>query len=192
MTRSRGAARRGRLRRRRGASPPRAAVTESAQTGGEVPRRHDDGQDPGEGRDRDRREVRRPAVRLQEPAERRHRGLRHRHRQRGRRQARRQAEVHRGDLGQPHPVPQERDGRPDPLDDDDQRGARPGDRLLRALLRRPRPHAGAARTRTSPGVKDLGGKSVCTALGSTYEENLNKQAPRRSASSWTPTRSASS
>lgn len=29
------------------------------------------------------------------------------------------------------------------------------------------------------GVKDLGsGKSVCTALGSTYEENLKKQAPR--------------
>jgi glutamate transport system substrate-binding protein len=28
------------------------------------------------------------------------------------------------------------------------------------------------------GVEDLNGKSVCTALGSTYEENLKKQAPR--------------
>jgi glutamate transport system substrate-binding protein len=28
------------------------------------------------------------------------------------------------------------------------------------------------------GVKDLGGNSVCTALGSTYEETLEKQAPR--------------
>jgi ABC-type amino acid transport substrate-binding protein len=28
------------------------------------------------------------------------------------------------------------------------------------------------------GVQDLGGKKVCTALGSTYEANLKKQAPR--------------
>jgi len=28
------------------------------------------------------------------------------------------------------------------------------------------------------GVKDLGGNSVCTALGSTYEETLSKQAPK--------------
>jgi len=28
------------------------------------------------------------------------------------------------------------------------------------------------------GVKDLGGKKVCTALGSTYEETLKKQAPK--------------
>jgi glutamate transport system substrate-binding protein len=28
------------------------------------------------------------------------------------------------------------------------------------------------------GVEDLNGRSVCTALGSTYEENLKKQAPR--------------
>jgi glutamate transport system substrate-binding protein len=28
------------------------------------------------------------------------------------------------------------------------------------------------------GIEDLGGKSVCTALGSTYEETLKKQAPK--------------
>jgi ABC-type amino acid transport substrate-binding protein len=31
---------------------------------------------------------------------------------------------------------------------------------------------------TITGVEDLNGKTVCTALGSTYEENLKKQAPR--------------
>ena len=43
------------------------------------------------------------------------------------------------------------------------------------------------------GVADLAGKNVCTALGSTYEANLKKQAPEAaSSSSSTPTRSASS
>ena len=91
-------------------------------------------------------------------------------------QARRQAEVHRGDLRQPDPVPRERHGRPDPLDDDDQQGARQGDRLLRALLRRPRSRA-RARGLEDHRRRRPRGKSVCTALGSTYEENLKKQAP---------------
>ena len=55
----------------------------------------------------DRREVRRTAVRVQEPADRRGRGLRRRSRPGDRRRARRGAEVRRGDLGQPDPVPQD-------------------------------------------------------------------------------------
>ena len=67
------------------------------------------------------------------------RGLRRRPRPGGRRQARREAEVHRGDLRQPDPVPGGRHRRPDPLDDDDQRGARRADRVLRPVLHRQGP-----------------------------------------------------
>ena len=40
------------------------------------------------------------------------------------------------------------------------------------------------------GVADLAGKNVCTALGSTYEANLKKQAPEAKLKLVTPTRSA--
>ena len=80
-----------------------------------------------------------PPFGFKNPRVRRDRGLRRRLRQGDRRGARRQAEARRGDLRQPHPVHQGRDGRPDPLDDDDQRRARDGDRVHRPVLRRPRP-----------------------------------------------------
>ena len=41
------------------------------------------------------------------------------------------------------------------------------------------------------GVEDLAGKRVCTALGSTYEDTLKKQAPKAKTRSSTATRSAS-
>ncbi|CAA9479759.1 MAG: ABC transporter, substrate-binding protein (cluster 3, basic aa/glutamine/opines), partial [uncultured Solirubrobacteraceae bacterium] len=130
-------------RRRRGARRRRGRRGDADRDAGQgrrgVPGGLDDGQDPAEGRDLDRRQVRRAAVRLQEPAHGRHRGLRHRLRQGRGRQARRQAEVHRGDLRQPHPVHPGRDRRPDPLDDDDQPRARAGDRVHRPVLHRPRP-----------------------------------------------------
>ncbi|CAA9520853.1 MAG: hypothetical protein AVDCRST_MAG53-3535, partial [uncultured Solirubrobacteraceae bacterium] len=106
----------------------------------EVRSRHDDGQAAEEGRDHDRRQVRRAAVRLQEPFHRRHRRVRHRLRQGGGRCSRRQAQVHRGDLGQPHTVHHRRHRRPDPLDDDDQRGAGEGDQLHRSVLHRQGAH----------------------------------------------------
>ena len=129
-----------RLRRRRGvdggggeATSTPAADVEKFDAG-DAARRH-----PGEGRDRDRRQVRRAALRLQQPVLGQGRGLRRRPRPGGRRQARREAEVHRGDLRQPDPVPGGRDRRPDPLDDDDQRGARRADRVLRPVLHRQGP-----------------------------------------------------
>ena len=156
----------------------RGESTPAATRGGEkFPAGLDAGQDPGEGRDHDRRQVRRAAVRRQEPADGRRRGLRRRDGQGGRGEARRQAEVHRGDLRQPDPVPGGRHGGPDPLDDDDQRGAR---RSRSSSPTRTSSRAGACwcrATRTSRASADLAGKNVCTALGSTYEANLKKQAP---------------
>ncbi len=49
-----------------------------------------------------------------------------------------EAKFARGDLGQPDPAARRRDDRPDPVDDDDHRGARSRDRLLGAVLRRQR------------------------------------------------------
>ncbi|CAA9537698.1 MAG: ABC transporter, substrate-binding protein (cluster 3, basic aa/glutamine/opines), partial [uncultured Solirubrobacteraceae bacterium] len=126
------------LRRRPGHGRRRGGV-HAGGGGQEVPGRQRARQDPAEGRDHDRREVRRPAVRLQEPADQRDRGLRHRPRQGGRGRAGRQAQAHRGDLRQPHPVPRGRHRRPDPLDDDHQRGARRADRVLRPVLHREGP-----------------------------------------------------
>ena len=71
------------------------------------------------------------------PQTRRGRGLRRRPRQLHRRPARGRAGVPRGDLRQPDPVARRRHDRPDPVDDDDHRGARPGDRLLRARTTSP-------------------------------------------------------
>ena len=126
----------------------------------------------------DRREVRRAAVRLQEPDERRHRGLRRRPRQGVRDEARGRAEVRRGDLGQPDPVHPGRHGRPDPVDDDDQRGARRRRSGSRTRTSSPRAGSWCRRTPTSRGIDDLAGKKVCTALGSTYEETLKTEAPK--------------
>ena len=42
----------------------------------------------------------------------------------------------------------------------------------------PRGGSSSRTTRTIKGVDDLAGKKVCTALGSTYEETLKKQAPK--------------
>ena len=153
------------------------ATPAATERGREVPGRFDAGRDPGQGRDHDRREVRRAAVRLQEPADQRGRGLRRRHRQGRRGEARRRAEVHRGDLRQPDPVPGGRHGGPDPLDDDDQRGAR---RRRSTSPTRTSSRAGASSCQDDSditGVEDLAGKNVCTALGSTYEANLKEQAP---------------
>ena len=56
-------------------------------------------------------------------------------------------------------------------------GARHGDRLLRARTTSRTGGSWSRATRTSRGSTTWPGKSVCTALGSTYEETLREQAP---------------
>ena len=65
----------------------------------------------------------------------------------------------------------------DPVDDDDHYRPRRGDRLLDPVLHR-RGQGGLAPVDSDiTGVEDLAGKKVCTATGSTYEENLKENAP---------------
>ena len=94
-----------------------------------------------------------------------------------RRPAGRRAGLPGGELRQPDPAARGRDHRPDPLDDDDHRGARSRDRLLGAVLRRQRRRSRAQADSDIASLEDLAGKRVCTALGSTYQETIKKEVP---------------
>ena len=109
-----------------------------------------------------------------------------------RRQARRRAEVHRGDLGQPDPVPRGRHRRRDPLDDDHQRGARRADRVLRPVLHRARSRPRAGRLGRSP-ASTISPARTSARRSARPTRRTSRSRPRRpSSSSSTPTRSASS
>ena len=133
-----------------------------------------------------------PPFGFKNPQTRRGRGLRRRPRQGDRRQARRQAEVHRGDLRQPHPVPAGRHGRPDPLDDDDQRGARRRDRLLRPVLHRPGPDPVKKDNARSRASTTWPARTSAPRSARPTRRRSRSRRPRPSSSSSTPTRSASS